>query len=88
MRIQSPAEPLQQSERELIEFRCFLRVPVFEVGSFVSRRSNEFSFFDRETLTTMLFKEGSWTEPGEASHPTLVRVEQATPLAVIYRPKE
>ena len=61
-------EYMDSLKRETIEFNCFSREPLFEVGQFVSQRGKEFSFLHPEKLVPVTFVAGSWiSQPSESS---------------------
>lgn len=79
------ADCLTALHTHAITFTCRSDVPVFDVGDFIHRRGNVFSFLHRETMVPREFKEGGVISfPVAASEPLL----PAVPPAPIIRQRQ
>jgi len=63
------AEFLDSLKAETIEFKCLSGEPIFEIGTFVSKKGDEFSFLHPGKLVPAIFKNGSRIQVPEAEVP-------------------
>jgi len=56
------AEFLDSLHHEVTEFACASSAPIFEVGDFLSKRSREITFLQRQSLAPVTFAVGGYVE--------------------------
>lgn len=68
-------EYLDSESEEPFRFVCRSKVPLFEVGDFVSVNGEQISFVDKETLRPVFFTSGAFVEPSAVAVPEMPRMK-------------
>ncbi len=79
------AEVLAAERGATLKFSYFSDEPLFEVGDFVAKRGEEFSFFHRDSLSTVTFNDGSRVRPTPVIPPTQTPTTEGPPAVVTVR---
>jgi hypothetical protein len=86
------AELLASDTGASIEFIYFSDLPLFEVGDFVSKKGSQISFLHRDTLTAIIFTEGSFVRPAQTDvrvqPSSMVKASSAPPAKAIAPPRK
>ncbi len=78
------AEHLEPNHSQRIPVTCHSDDPIFEIGDYLSMRGNQFSFFDKVSMSTCTFASGGRVVP-EAIRIDLPERAEASPKPVVPR---